>query len=72
MYALVNCVNGKSEYLCTSADDISNLPTMTAEGTQGENPEDDEPCTVGSVAMVTTGELTEIYILTPANTWVKM
>ena len=32
----------------------------------------DEPCAYGSTAMVVTGSLTEVYILTPNNEWIKL
>ena len=57
-----------------SITDIDKLPKYGIRGTLND-PNDtvvDEPCAYGSTAMVVTGSLTEVYILTPNNEWVKM
>ena len=73
-------VNGGSnsysqkEYLLTNAEDINKLPRVGIEGTQ-ETCSDtvtNDPCAVGSTALLVTGAVTEVYILTPDNEWVKM
>lgn len=73
MYGLVSVVNGRHEFLCTAESDIEKLPTMTEEGTQGDNPADDEICGVGSTAMVVDGTNAPVlYCLMPTNEWAKM
>ena len=64
----------QKEYLLTDISDIDKLPKCGIRGTLND-PNDsvaDEPCAYGSTAMVATGSLTEVYILTPNNEWVKM
>lgn len=63
-----SCPNAKKQYLCTSVDDISKLPRCGIEGTQEQriDPKDNEPCGIGSQAIVKTGE---VYILWPDNEW---
>ena len=64
----------QKEYLLTDISDIDKLPKYGIRGTLND-PNDsvvDEPCAYGSTAMVVTGSLTEVYILTPNNEWVKM
>lgn len=64
----------QKEYLLTDISDIDKLPKCGIRGTLND-PNDsvaDEPCAYGSTAMVCTGSLTEVYILTPNNEWVKM
>ena len=64
----------QKEYLLTDISDIDKLPKYGIRGTLND-PNDtvvDEPCAYGSTAMVCTGSLTAVYILTPNNEWVKM
>ena len=64
----------QKKYLLTDISEISKLPRVGIEGSL-ENPEDsvtNDPCAYGSMALVVTGALTEAYILTPDNEWVKM
>ncbi len=64
----------QKEYLLTNAEDVSKLPRVGIKGTQ-ESCDDtvtNDPCAVGSTALVVTGAVTEAYILTPDNEWVKM
>ena len=73
-------INGKpnsysqKEYLVTNADDINKLPRVGIRGTQEAENDTvvNEPCAVGSTALLVTGIVTEAYILTPNNEWVKM
>lgn len=76
----ITAINGKpnaynqKEYLLTDISDLDKLPKYGIRGTLND-PQDsvaDEPCNFGSTAMVCTGSLTEVYILTPNNEWVKM
>lgn len=64
----------KKSFLLTSPDDLDKLPKVGVKGTQN-SPDDsvvDEPCAVGSEALLVYNGLTEVYILTPDNEWVKM
>ena len=64
----------QKEYLLTDISDLDKLPKHGIRGTLND-PNDsvvDEPCAYGSTAMVATGSLTEVYILTPNNEWVKL
>ena len=64
----------QKEYLLTDILDLDKLPKYGIRGTLND-PNDsvsDEPCAYGSTAMVCTGSLTEVYILTPNNEWVKL
>ena len=64
----------QKEYLLTDISDLSKLPKYGIRGALND-PNDsviDEPCAYGSTAMVVTGSLTEVYILTPNNEWVKL
>lgn len=62
------------EYLCTSLDDLAKLPRYGIRGTQNVDNEtvDDDPCAIGSEALICTGTSTEVYKLTPDNEWTKM
>ena len=62
------------EFLLTSLDDLDKLPRHKVRGMQNdsENPEYDDPCAIGSEAMVVTGTDTYMYILTPDNQWTPM
>jgi hypothetical protein len=64
----------QKEYLLTNAEDVSKLPRIGIEGTQEicNDTVTNYPCAVGSTALVVTGAVTEAYILTPDNEWVKM
>lgn len=62
------------EFLLSDISDLEKLPRNGIRGTQN-NPNDtvaDDPCAIGSKAIVCTGYLTEIYILNPENKWIKM
>lgn len=64
----------QKEYLLTDISDLGKLPKYGIRGALND-PNDsviDEPCAYGSTAMVVTGSLTEVYILTPNNEWVKL
>ena len=60
------------EYLCSSAADIEELPKFGIPGTQEDSDFDNRPCGYGSIAVICTGEVTEVYTLTPDNEWTKM
>lgn len=64
----------QKEYLLTDISDIDKLPKYGIRGTQADPMASvaDKPCAYGSTAIVCTGSLTEVYILTPNNEWVKM
>ena len=55
------------EFVCQSVDDISKLPKKGISGTQETG--DNEPCAIGSMALVSTGE---IFVLFPNNEWCKV
>lgn len=64
----------QKEYLLTDISDISKLPRAGIRGTL-QNTKDtvtNDPCAVGSTALIVTSTTTEVYILTPNNEWVKM
>ena len=64
----------QKEYLLTDISDLDKLPKYGIRGALND-PDDsviDEYCAYGSTAMVVTGSLTEVYILTPNNEWVKL
>ena len=64
----------QKEYLLTNISDLDKLPKCGIRGMLND-PNDsvaDEPCAYGSTAMVVTGSLTEVYILTPNNEWIKL
>lgn len=55
------------QFACDTVGDISNLPREGVAGTvAGVSPDDNEPCAVGSTAIVKTGE---VYMLWPDNQW---
>ena len=64
----------QKEYLLTNAEDVNKLPRVGIKGTQEicNDTVTNDPCAVGSMALVVTGTVTEAYILTPDNEWVKM
>ena len=64
----------QKEYLLTDISDLDKLPKYGIRGTLNDTNDYvvDEPCAYGSSAMVVTGSLTEVYILTPNNEWVKL
>ena len=64
----------KKTFLMTSKDDLSKLPRAGVAGAieNGRDTEENDPCAYGSVALLCTGDVTEAYILTPDNEWVKM
>lgn len=59
------------EYICTSEDDVANLPRFNVIGKSGDKVSD-SPCGYGSTAIVCTGDNTNVYILTPDNNWTLM
>lgn len=64
----------QKKYLLTNISDLDKLPKCGVRGMLND-PNDsvaDEPCAYGSTAMVVTGSLTEVYILTPNNEWIKL
>ena len=66
--------SNQREYLLTDISQVALLPRYGIRGTQND-PNDtvaDEPCAYGSTAMVVTGTMTLVYILTPDNEWVMM
>ena len=73
-------INGKpnsysqKQYLLGSLDDLTKLPKVGVRGTMNDVNDSvaDEPCAVGSQAVYCDGTVTEVYILTPHNEWVKM
>lgn len=60
--------SNKKSFVCQSVDDIGKLPRCGIEGTQDvtDDPTINEPCAIGSDAIVKTGE---VYILWPDNEW---
>jgi hypothetical protein len=58
------------QFACVTVGDIANLPREGVAGTvAGISPDDNEPCAVGSTAIVKTGE---VYMLWPDNQWGPM
>lgn len=78
MSAIITSVDGKlnlttKDFLLTSQDEVLKLPKDGIKGTLDTDDETlNKPCAYGSTAMVCTESLTEVYILTPNNEWVKM
>ena len=76
----ITAVNGhpndyeQKDFLLTDVADLDKLPKVGVYGTQDETVDStaNQPCAVGSTAMVCTGISTDVYILTPNNEWVKM
>ena len=73
-------INGKpvaynqKKYGLKDPADLVKLPRFGIKGTN-DDPNDsvsNEPCAYGSIAVLTTGTLTEVYKLTPDNQWTKM
>lgn len=64
--------SGTREFLVSSAQDITKLPRYGVKGTLDGDTVVNAPCAIGSTALVATGTTTEVYILSPNNTWVKM
>lgn len=62
------------EYLLSSVDEIDKLPRDGVRGQQefGDETGINDPCAIGSTAMVATGSSTEVYILSSENEWIKM
>lgn len=60
------------EFICSSADDIAKLPRYGIRGTQEiENDTvSNNPCAIGSTAIVCS--TSDVYILAPNNTWIKL
>lgn len=59
------------DFVCTSVDDISRLPTANTRGTQTAPLDSilNDPVAIGSTATIADGS--GIYILSPDNVWVK-
>lgn len=57
-----------TQFMCLTVDEISKLPRHGIPGTldDSDDPEINEPCGIGSEALVKTGE---IYLLWPDNDW---
>jgi len=72
MYIKNQILGNKAEFIAQSTSDIPTLPTATDIGTGGKNAGDNDPIALGSTCMVVTGSSTDVYILGPANTWIKM
>lgn len=62
----------KKSYLLTSEDDVAKLPRFEINGSQGQNPTDDEPCNFGSTALLVTGADTKVFMLMPDNQWTEL
>lgn len=58
-------------YICTSEDDIQNLPRV---GILGKSDHDisNAPCWYGSEAVIADGTSTKVYVLNADNVWTKM
>lgn len=55
------------QFLCMTVDDINGLPREGVYGTlDADHPEDNEPCGIGSTAIVKTGEM---FMLWSDNEW---
>lgn len=78
MSATITKVNGQCnasetrEFLISSATDVAKLPKSGTVGTLDGDTVVNRPCAIGSTALLATGSATEVYILSPDNTWVKM
>lgn len=58
------------QFACVSVDDISGLPREGVRGTvEGLDPKDNDPCGIGSTAVVKTGE---VFMLWPDNQWSQL
>ena len=57
-------------YVCTSLDDVDDLPKVDIAGKSGD-PFSDEPCWYGSEALVADGTKTYVFILNADNRWTK-
>lgn len=64
----------QKEYMITDVLDIPKLPRVGIRGTiqDAKDTVINDPCSYGSTALLVTEEVTEVYILTPDNEWVKM
>ena len=68
-----NPVKGNvNEYICKEESDIEKLPRVNIPGTQEDSKVDNAPCWYGSIALLCTGSVTDVYALTPDNQWTKM
>ena len=73
-------INGKpnqydqKQYILTSESDVDKLPRMNIRGTQEITNDStvNEPCAVGSTALVCTTGNIDVFMLTPDNEWLKM
>lgn len=63
---------GTREFLISSATDVAKLPKSDVVGTLDGDTVINRPCAIGSTALLVTDSVTEVYILSPENTWVKM
>lgn len=57
------------DFLCDTSDDINTLPTSLAEGTGGKTKYDNQLCSAGSKAYITSEN--ESYILNNQDNWIK-
>ena len=57
------------DFLCDTSDDIATLPNSTAEGTGGKSEYDNQLCSAGSKAYITSEN--ESYILNNQDNWIK-
>lgn len=58
-------------YVCTSLDDVDNLPKVDVAGKSGD-PISDAPCWYGSEALVSDGTTTTVFVLNADNEWKKV
>lgn len=58
-------------YICTSLDDIANLPRVDIDGKSGDKISD-SPCWYGSEALVADGTKSSAYVLNADNEWTKV
>ena len=73
-------INGKpnqydqKQYILTDASDVAKLPRIGIYGTQdaGNDSTVNNPCAVGSTALVCSDTAIDVYMLTPDNKWIKM
>ena len=79
MAAKITAINGQvnstdtKEFLLTSTDEVLLLPKYGVEGRLvAYDTVKNEPCAISSTAMVVTGSVTDVYILTPDNEWTLM
>ena len=59
------------KYVCTSSNDIANLPKVYVDG-KSDNEIDNSPCWYGSEAVVLENGRTSVHMLGADNNWTKM